>query len=134
MAGTVTYEISKISKNLTKVIFTCTADASAATFPATTTTDSFAGKLSRVVTNPGATAPQDNWDFTLADADGIDLLNSEGANRHTTTSQECFPKWPNAAGSGYVYAAKPFHGTLTLTVSGNNVNSAIVVITAFIEH
>lgn len=46
-----------------------------------------------VVTDPGSTAPTDNWDLTITDAGAgdIDLLAGAGANRHTTTTQYNVP-------------------------------------------
>ncbi len=49
------------------------------------------GAIMRMVTNPGATAPTDDYDITLVDADGVDLLAGEGANRDTSTSEQVFP-------------------------------------------
>ncbi len=64
------------------------------------------GALVRMVTNPGATAPDPNYDITLVDADGVDLLAGEGADRHTSTSEQVFP------------TNTPFHiGTVTFTIA-----------------
>ncbi len=49
------------------------------------------GALVRMVTNPGASAPTADYDITLVDADGVDLLAGEGADRHTTASEQLFP-------------------------------------------
>ena len=64
------------------------------------------GAIVRVVTNPGATAPTDNWDLTIIDADGIDILATEGLNRDTATSEQIFP------------TNTPFHnGDVTVTIA-----------------
>lgn len=42
----------------------------------TATTKKIVGQLIKVVTNPGATAPTDNYDIVISDADGLDLLSS----------------------------------------------------------
>ncbi len=44
------------------------------------------GTILRWTTNPGATAPDANWDITLLDEDGIDVLAGLGANQHTSSS------------------------------------------------
>lgn len=48
---------------------------------------SLQGILCDVVTNPSATAPTDDWDFVLNDADGVDVLGGLGADRDTATSE-----------------------------------------------
>ncbi len=63
------------------------------------------GAIVRMVTNPGATAPT-TYNITLVDADGIDLLAGEGANRDTSNSEQVFP------------TNTPFHnGTVTFTIA-----------------
>ncbi len=52
------------------------------------------GAIMRMVTNPGGTAPTDDYDITLVDADGVDLLAGEGSNRDTSTSEQVFPTNP----------------------------------------
>ena len=49
------------------------------------------GAIVRMVTNPGSTAPTDNYDITLVDPDAVDLLAAEGINRATSTSEQVFP-------------------------------------------
>lgn len=45
------------------------------------------GKVKRVVTNPDNTdTPDANWDLTITDEDGVDLLEGEGANRDVADS------------------------------------------------
>ena len=64
------------------------------------------GAIVRMATNPGSTAPTDNYDITLVDPDAIDLLAGEGANRDTSTSEQVFP------------TDTPFHyGDVTFTVA-----------------
>ena len=51
------------------------------------------GEIVRVVTVPGAGAnqPDDNYDVTLVDAYGIDVLRSMGTNRDETNTEEFVP-------------------------------------------
>ena len=45
-------------------------------------TKKVSGKVKRIVTNPDDTDPPDaNWDLTVTDEDGVDILEGEGANR-----------------------------------------------------
>lgn len=55
------------------------------------TTPRITGKIIQVVTNPGATAPSDDYDITMTDSDGIDVLQGKGANRDTVNSESFCP-------------------------------------------
>jgi hypothetical protein len=49
---------------------------------ATEQTKKVSGKVKRIVTNPDNTdTPSANWDLTITDEDGVDILEGEGANR-----------------------------------------------------
>ena len=90
------------SDKIKTILFTWTS----ATDQSVSQTFLWDGALVRMATNPGATAPTDNYDITLVDADGIDLLAGEGANRDTSTSEQVFP------------TNTPFHnGTVTFTIA-----------------
>lgn len=110
------------------VTFTCTGNSSDGTFPAiafsTTTLAYVKGYfLYQVITDPGSTAPTDNWDYTITDANGVDVLGGTGANRHTTTTQMNFPLITTG-----VYYTPPVVDTWTVNISGNSVASATLVI------
>lgn len=45
------------------------------------------GKVIWLATDPGATAPTDNWDLTVTDANGIDVLAGAGADRDTANTE-----------------------------------------------
>lgn len=74
------------------------------------------GVLLRLVTNPGSTAPTDNYDITLTDEDGFDALGGVGANRDTTTTEE--------AEIAMTSFQRLVANTLTFNLSGNSVDSA----------
>lgn len=128
MAGTVTQVHNKLG-HIKTVVFTCTADAGAATFPDTAITGSIDGFLVGLFTNPGATAPTDNYDITLEDSNGIDVLGGAGGNRHTTASQMADP----VIGT-YNHPPVSERETYTLKIANNAVNSAITVITLYYSH
>ena len=123
MAGTIT-QIHNALGNIRSIVFTCTADAAAATYPDTAITDKIEGRLLDLVTNPGAVQPQDNYDVTLEDQHGHDVLEGVGANRDTLNTEKV----------AIVYSGTSLHptvddaDTLTLKIGGNNVNSAVTVI------
>lgn len=121
MAGTVVLTSRSDQGVIHRAVITCTADVAAATYPATTLASlglSPEGTLLALVTNPGATAPTDNYDITLIDGDGLDRLFGYGLNRDTANSELVRPNSPISKGE-----------TLTLTLANNSVNSAVVVIT-----
>jgi len=124
MAGTVSIVHFLPQPSVGRIVATCTADVAAATFPATAL-PAFEGHLLSIITDPGATAPTDNYDITLPDANGFDRLQGVGANRDTAVTEEAL----------IVYAATALHPSvalsdvLTLTIANNAVNSAVVVIT-----
>lgn len=45
------------------------------------------GKIIGLTTDPGATAPTDNYDVTITDADGHDVLLGAGADRDTANTE-----------------------------------------------
>lgn len=44
-----------------------------------------------ITTNPGSPAPTDNYDITLTDEDGLDVLNGKAANRDTANTERIDP-------------------------------------------
>ncbi|HAM59546.1 MAG TPA: hypothetical protein DCQ64_30710 [Candidatus Rokubacteria bacterium] len=122
MAGTVTI-VHNRNGAIGRIVATCTGDASDGTFPATALPP-FSGRILALRTNPGATAPTDNYDITLVDDDAVDRLQGVGANRATATSQEAAVVYLGTA----IHPPVAFDETLTLTLAGNSVNSAIIVI------
>lgn len=49
------------------------------------------GTIARVVTNPGGTAPTDDYDITVTDDDGADVLAGKGSNRDTANTEQVVP-------------------------------------------
>jgi hypothetical protein len=69
-----------------KIKFDWTSDDAAGTATGTTT-GYYTGKILGLATDPGATAPDDNYDITVTDGDSLDVLMGGGANRDTTTTE-----------------------------------------------
>lgn len=114
--------------NIRSLVYTCTADAAAATFP-DTVLPAIEGRLLDLVTNPGATPPTDHYDVTVEDQHGHDVLEGVGADRDGAA--------PGAASTEkvpVVYSGTGTHptvdeaDTLTLKLAGNAVNSAVTVV------
>lgn len=127
MAGTVTLTSHEKVGRFGKIVMTCVADASDGSFPATNL-PAFSGRLIGLHTNPGATAPTDNYDITLIDPEGIDRLQGVGANRHESTTQQVPVVYSSTSVPPLVVGE-----ALALTLANNSVNSAIVVVQLFYE-
>lgn len=126
-AGTVTQALTRVSATVYTIVYTWTGDAADGTVPATASNWPIEGYVFLVVTNPGGTAPTDNYDITLTDADAVDVMGGELANRDQTNSEQAVP----AVGSG-VYGARWVSGTLTLNITNQNVVSATGTVTVYI--
>lgn len=96
-----------------KVTLAWTSDGSGAATQAIT----LRGTILRVVTNPGATAPTDNYDLTAPDADGVDVFGGQGANRDTANSEHFCPGLPLADGTTTSTAPISVNGEITLTIA-----------------
>lgn len=123
MAGTITQSYTSIG-HIRRVTLTCTGDAADGSFPATALTTPIEGRLLKLVTNPGATAPTANYDIVLTDQHGSDVLQGVGANRHTTSTETALIVY---SGTG-THPCVDDSDTLTLTITNNSVNNAITVV------
>lgn len=100
MAGTVTVTREEIkpsqrnTKHVTKVIVDWTSDADG---DADVAIKNLSGWLVKVVTDPGSSAPTDNYDVTLIDEDGADALQSLCLNRDTSNSESVYTLVTGAA-------------------------------------
>lgn len=85
------------------------------------TTVRIAGTLVKAVTNPGATAPTDDYDITLTDGEGVDVLAACQAglsNRDTATSEQVYFLVLDAAGTPLAQSVHPVVcDTLTVAVA-----------------
>jgi hypothetical protein len=122
MAGTITEALTSGRPPVKVITLTCTADSSDGSYPATALSNiphgEIGGRLLQIATDPGSTAPQANYDITVTEAGGADLLLGVGANRHTSSSEVAIIE---SNGASAVYAGTD---TLTLNITNNNVNSA----------
>ena len=126
MAGTITEALTSGRPPVKVITLTCTADDSDGSYPATALSNiphgEIGGRLLQIATDPGSTAPQANYDITVTEAGGADLLLGVGANRHTSSSEVGIIE---SNGASAVYAGTD---TLTLNITNNNVNSAGITI------
>ena len=90
---------------------TVTAEA----FAANGFTQDIPANIQYAVTDPGSTAPTDNYDITITDALGNDVFGGELTNRDTSTSESVEPAIP------YIRVNLK---DLTFNLSGNSQNGA----------
>ena len=105
-------------EGVAKIVWTVTTHTDGTASGATD--KSYFGAVTSVVTNPGATAPTDNWDLAITDADSYDVLQGVGADRDTTNTETAEP-----ATVSLVF------GKLTLNVT-NGGNTKDLIVTLFI--
>ena len=72
-------------------------------------------------TDPGTTAPTDNYDIVVSKANGVDVFGGNLMNRDTANTETAFPA------SGY----EVLDGNLTFTLSNNAVNNATGTLTIY---
>lgn len=90
--------------------------------------EKISGHLIKAVTNPGATAPTDNYDIAITDDESFDVLTnciaaSTLANRDTTNTEEVYFFLKNADASPLSMAAFPVVCdvlTVAITNAGNS--------------
>lgn len=108
-----TVTITQITHTSAKKIIFDWESAADGTFSGATTA-AFDGKAEGFTTIPdgGGDAPTDNYDITITDADGHDILLGAGANRDTANTE-------HVAGTSLAAAAGS-----TLTINGSNAGNA----------
>lgn len=103
------------------------ADDADGSVPSVESDSDIFGFIVRVVTNPGATAPTADYDVTLTDEDGVDVLGGEGVDRSASVSEHIISKLGSSYGPCYV------NSKLTLNLSNNSVNSAVGEVVIYVE-
>jgi hypothetical protein len=114
-AGTVTTS-ETTHASLKKIVFTWTSSAGGAADA--TTTAPFDGLVVGLTTDPGATAPTDDYDVVITDSGGHDVLLGAGLNRDTANTEHV------ATGMAGV-AASPL--TLAITNAGSAKQGVVIL-------
>jgi hypothetical protein len=128
MAGSITTTLENLGNGHYLLTYNCIGDASNGGFPSTGKYPDIDGYLERIVTNPGATTPTDNYDIAMNDEDGVDVMGGALVDRDQTNSEDKVP-----LDAGAKDGRKYIKGPLTPVITNNSVNSAIVVIKCFIS-
>ena len=103
-----------------------TANSSTGAFTdATNAITGIGGLLLGVQTVPGATAPTDDYDITITNAQGLDVMGGALANRDAVSTEFSLP----AVNGTYGYV--PITGPLSINISGNSAGSAFVTLRIF---
>lgn len=76
------------------------------------------GRIELVVTDPGTTAPTDNYDIQLLDSTGVDIMGGGLADRDTANTEQSHPLVDGSP------AYRPVNGKMTLSISNNSVSLA----------
>lgn len=118
MAGTTTLAHYTLG-HVRRIIVDFIADAATGAIP-DTVLPAIEGRLMELTTNPGSTAPTDNYDITLIDAEGVDRLQGVGANRDTTNTETAVPVYSGST----IHPIVSVTDVLTLKFANNSVNSA----------
>jgi hypothetical protein len=104
---------SHVQEGIERIDADWTSDGSGAVTQAI----NIAGVITRVVTDPGATAPTDNYDLTFIDEFGLDLFAGQGADRDTANSESFCPGVPLKDGTTTSVIPMSHVGTATLTIA-----------------
>lgn len=123
MAGSITLEHYTLG-HVRKIVATCVGDASDGSFP-DTVLPSIEGRLLWLVTaaNPQK-SPTDDYDVTVEDQHGYDVLEGVGADR----PEEVTVKAPIVFSGSAVHPCVDESDELTLKIANNSVASAEVVV------
>ena len=118
---------------LMKIIADWVSDASDGT--ASATTRKIVGELVKIVTDPGSTAPSDNWDTVITDEEGVDVTaKCQNAAllvaRDTANSEETYLYILNADATPIGIAAFPVvcdKLTIAVANAGNSKTGQIIL-------
>jgi len=88
MAGTVTETVQNINNPPVDVISLAWVSDASGDVSGTNTAKNYSGTVSRVHFIPSATAaPTANYDVTILDDDGVDVIDAQGADRSATLKE-----------------------------------------------
>jgi hypothetical protein len=113
-----------------QVVFSFTGDSTNGTFVSTACSAPIKGYVTRVVVNPGSTAPTASYDITLTTTNnGEDIMGGKLADRSASDTEAMRPYDSGSGTYGDVYV----DGTVTLNISNNSINSATGTVTLYCE-
>jgi len=118
------------NENLKVVTFTWVGDSVTGLPPDTTTSTAQSAEIAgwyafMAITNPGGTAPLDNYDIVINDADGVDIFGGKLMNRDTTASEQAVPL------VGFAYMGRTVTGVITMVMTNQTNVSATGTVQLF---
>lgn len=125
-SATFTHDTTDRDRNQPFVRSLTVAWTSNASGSVTATINSVRGHITRIVTDPGSAAPTDNYDITLTDSSGIDLLRGRGANRDTANSEMFVPLIGDGGTTTTLISMTP-NLTLSITNAGNAKTGSFII-------
>lgn len=118
-AGSCTVSHDDVTSNIGVITFTWIGDASSGSVPDTSSSPyRVDGYVFLVKTSPGTPAPADNYNITLTDSDGIDVMGGELLLRDTANPEMAVPKIDS------VYGEVLVHGYITHNITSQTDASA----------
>ena len=122
------------NRTIKKVIWAWTSDVAtgAVTGGAGQTSFPVSGEVLRITTDPGATAPDDNYDVVINDEDGVDVACGFLINRDTVTTETVVPRFKLTLTSGGPAMGVPMYvdGKLDLIIAAAG-NSKVGTVTLY---
>jgi hypothetical protein len=94
------------------------------------TTCKIVGQLIKAVTDPGAAAPDANYDIAITDPEGVDVLSASEAalaNRHTANTEEVYFYREGTVGMVPTFPVVCDPLTIAVTAAGNSKNGQIII-------
>jgi len=122
-ASSVVQTVTNVNKEVACMTFTWTGEGGAGEVAPMDSDIEIDGWILYAVTNPGSTAPTDDYDITLVDADGIDVAGGQLIDRDTANSEVCLLDIDSNA----MPAGRFVDGTITFTITNQAVTTALGV-------
>jgi hypothetical protein len=120
--------LERINEYMSVLVFDWVGDSGNGTVPATAS-GYVEGYVVMVITDPGATAPTDDYDITLTDKYGVDIMGGALADRDETNTEQAVPCLLTG-----VYGARFVSGTITLNISEQSDVSATGQVRIYVEN
>jgi hypothetical protein len=113
-------------KNVGKVIIDWVSDSAAGSVSQLSDKPIF-GEILRITTNPGATAPSDDYDITILDEDGVDVALATLGNRDTANTETVYPSVTTTGTKTDVLMSVAGRITLTIANAGNSKTGRVTI-------
>lgn len=116
------------------VVFSWTGASNDGDVTPTACTGAINAYIKKVVTDPGdGVPPTDNYDITLTDSNGLDVMGGKLANRDTANTEVAYPY--DTVSTSYPAEGTYVAGTITLNIddASQAVNSATGTVTIYCD-